>query len=176
MFRRLLGKLLNQRLERGVCRIVGNARLQANSNIVRTHRIRSNFQRKIDIGVVPSKARRHYSHDRVGLADQLQGLTHDAWIGAEVTLPEFVSQYGHRLRILTIDGVGRKEPASESRGHTEEVEGIRREIGTVDVFGKIAARDGETPTVGSKRVFYNRRFPDRLPLAGGKSDAAIVAG
>ena len=72
----------------------------------------------------------------------------DAGIGVEVALPEFVAEHDDGLRILTVDCVGGMEAAAERGRDAEEVEAVGGEIDALDVFGEIAAGDGEVPVIG----------------------------
>src|SRR5215469_17725173 len=135
---------------------MGHARFQANANVICPDGILCDFERKIHIAITPGEAWSGYADDRVGFADQLDPLAHNAGVRVEVALPELVAEDDNGLWILTVDGVGRNYSAAQCRGDTKENEAIGGQVDSLGVFRKIASGDGQAPIIFRECIFYDR--------------------
>ena len=176
MLRSFFGELLDEGLEGGVGGFMGNSGLQSKSDIVGLDGILRNFQREVDVAVVPSEARGGDTDDGVVLVNQLQSLPEYCGVGVEVALPELVAEDGDGLRILAVDGVGGNEAAPEGGRNAHEVEAVGGHVDPLHVFGKIVAGDGETPIVGDEGIFDGGSDADALPLRGGQAESHVLTG
>src|ERR1019366_7504212 len=118
---------------------------QPNADVKGLNRVLRNFLREVDVAITPSKARAGDAHDCVVLAHQLQVLAQHRGISVEMTLPEFVAQHDNRLRLLTIDRIGRNQSPTQGRWNTHESETIGAEVDALHVFWQIFPGDGEAP-------------------------------
>ena len=153
MLRRFLGELVDQRLQGGVRNRMGDTRLQSKADIVSFRGILSNLQGEINISVFPCETLGCDSDDRVILADQLEGLTDHGGIGVEMASPELVAEYGNRLRVLTIDGIGGHQSAPERGRNAHERKTVGSHVHAIKIFGQIVAGDRQVPVVRGERVF-----------------------
>ena len=87
-------------------------------------------------------------------------------------LPEFVAQHDDRLRLLTIDRVGRNQSPPQRRRNAHESESIGAQVDALHIFWKIVPGDGEAPVIFHECVFDHRRLPNLLPLRARKPEAS----
>src|SRR5271170_3282648 len=102
---RLASKLLQQRLQRGIGSLAGDARLQEQIDDVDRARVLGELERKINISAVPGEPRGHHAYDGVVLVVQLQLLSQHGGTAAEMAPPELPGEHCDWLRLLPIDPV-----------------------------------------------------------------------
>src|SRR6266404_5772588 len=119
------GKLFKQGLQLRVGHFVSNSGFQFDEGTILNIRVIADFQRKVNISVVPGEARRHDPDDRIALVDKLKGAPHYRRVGIEMPLPEKIAKNDNGLWVLAIRGVGGDQSAAQQGGDAEMSTGIR---------------------------------------------------
>src|SRR5580692_2288216 len=176
MARRLLCELFEQRLALRICRGARDSGLEPKHREESSRRIGGEFERQIDFAVAPGEARAYHANNFVVLVDQLDLLAHNVEITVVMTLPELIAQYGHILGILTIGSIRWQQSAPQEHRYAKIVEGIRGEIYTLDVFGKIAPGRTEVPSVHGGNALDRAGLPKLLQLRSVEVYKTAVAG
>src|SRR2546429_7492572 len=99
--RSFLGELLNQWLQLGVGYLMRSSRLQPDGRVINIVGAPREFQRKVDIGILPSEPRGHHAHDRISLVDQRNLAAHHRRVAVVMaTLRWWAARFSWSTRLI----------------------------------------------------------------------------
>ncbi len=176
MRRRVLGELLEQRLQLGIGGGAAGARFEPQVCAEFRRRIVIQLERQVDIPIAPGEARWHHADYGVGLVDKLQRTTHHLRVGGVMSLPILKAEHHHRLRILAERRIGRDEAAADQRRHAEMGGGIGCQIVRGHIFRKIFIGGGEVPPILAHHAFNRSGLAELTNLGAGQSRPVLIAG
>src|ERR1700728_993731 len=138
----LFSELLNQGLQLGVRRGVGDSRLQPDKGAEGNARIVGDLEREVDIGVFPSEARRQDSNNRVVLMDKLETPPDHRWVRVKMPLPKQVTENDNRLRVPPLRIVRRDQSAAQKGRYPEMTARVTGELNGRNILGQVFVRSG----------------------------------
>ena len=110
------------------------------------------------------------------LANELQRAADDGRIARVIPLPELVAEHHDARRILTRRRVGGDQPSSHEGWNAPVVRRVRRDVRRDDIFGDVAVRRREVPSVFADDALDGPRLPKLLELGAGHARIPEAAG